>query len=1584
MVACSAPALVAGEARTPFQDDCEALTRDPHRLAGTEAGARAGDYVLSRLEALGINQIVVQPFPVAQTRIDRCELVVGPGETGRRLDLLPAHANGIAPSVTPPEGLSGPLFHAGMGRLVDYGNRSPEGAIVVLDYNAGQAWRTAFRKGAKAVVFTAAKDAEARSVLHSEASVNLPRYYYPGPATDLPAGAEATLHAEIHWERRTGRNIIAFLPGTQPTFQLNQEEAIVIAAPLDTSGEVPRRSPGARGAVNCAILLRWAEYFQQHRPRRHLVLAFLDAQARQHAGAGALYRAVAELKGAQTVASRRDSIAIEKKFIAGIQDLLDEEDPFSRQSSTVVQKFGEWAKEVATARTRSLRQDLSDVRLNRPPGADARIEEFEKLKARWNELLRAVANYKDRTAFAPYLDLWREAKDEIRRSVEKRQAELISEEAELHADERLRALLGELHISLHLSLLFGDAMPAWGLLVGGDSDLHAEKDLAGLYGKVRGTFKDSAETLGPAALDSTRADLPRLAGAEKQRFEMASIDGTLSPSRLLMPAPSVVHSGEVAGLFGLYNAALATAQEPLVREGTPADTLERLKVARMGAQGDHALLLLAGVVDRDSLSMRHPFLVEGEFFFPDFKKDQKPHGPRALGKDPGSSLFNRPMANAVVQVFAKTRQGLYPIQSKRFPGFNNYQTVIAKANGAYAYGPVPTVRHGVQGFAADFDDQGRAVWSVNSESIRNTHVRLNMIKGYGSGVVLPPLVDVEDVKVLNAVGDSLLERQKSFSSTFDGLVYWYCEEKVENVRLFNAGTVVVLRAPGADEDDLGGIDMTGPRPFFDVAAHSATDLWWLDEERMRVQRSRGIINSSVEELQGRAEDLMLRAETAESTARQDAMAVSSFWSQWPIYSKTRGTLDDLVRAVLGLLALSVPFAFALERLLIGATSIYRQILGFVGFFLLTFLVLYFTHPAFTISNTPLIIFLGFANITLSSLTIFIIMRKFEVELKILQGMTSTVHAADVSRFSTVMAAISMGISTMRRRPVRTALTAITIILLTFTILCFASFDTRLGVMKVFVGHSPRYAGAFINRVNWESLPPDTMALLRGRWQEGKQSFYPRYWFSPSAETASGILLSLPQGERTVAMSGVLGIAPGEIASRPDMSGLLGALRRDEDVLLTQAVAERLGLEVGDEVVLGGTRLRLAGTLDEVRLDSLTDLGGDSILPVDFLAMEDQREKTQEEKQAADLVLDSKGVWSYLSGDAVALSTAATARALGGRLHAAAVYAPDTEHAARLAESLARIFPFPITATREDGVYLHARGTILAASGARDLFFPILLGGLVIFGTMLGSVTDREREIYTFSALGLAPPHVAMLFFAEAMIYSVVGGLGGYLFAQGSMHVFAAIADGIGFHLPEMNYSSTNALMTILLVMATVLLSAVYPAIKASRSANPGLLRSWRLPTPEGDVFNIAFPFTVSAYDITGVVSFLKEHFENYEDVGLGVFMAKNPQLVSLPDSGVGLDAMVALAPFDLGVTETFQLRTAPSAIPGIDEVYIRLERLSGQHGDWRRLNKTLLDDLRRQFLIWRSLPQETMEHYRQLTLSALGQHGGETAEEGSA
>ena len=150
-------------------------------------------------------------------------------------------------------------------------------------------------------------------------------------------------------------------------------------------------------------------------------------------------------------------------------------------------------------------------------------------------------------------------------------------------------------------------------------------------------------------------------------------------------------------------------------------------------------------------------------------------------------------------------------------------------------------------------------------------------------------------------------------------------------------------------------------------------------------------------------------------------------------------------------------------------------------------------------------------------------------------------------------------------------------------------------------------------------------------------------------------------------------------------------------------------------------------------------------------------------------------WQTVGADACLIMAADRVRGLAGLLRAVTVYTDDPALSQRLAEETAKILPLPVAGTLADGVYKHVLGAKLSASGLKDLFFPILLGGLVIFGTMLGSVADREKEIYTFSALGLAPTHVAGLFFAEAMVYSVIGGLGGYLLAQATTKVLSFLA-----------------------------------------------------------------------------------------------------------------------------------------------------------------------------------------------------------------
>ena len=111
------------------------------------------------------------------------------------------------------------------------------------------------------------KAASGRQALHTEASASLPRFFYAGDPADMRVAAEATIHSHVTWQRQVGRNVFALVRGQNATFDLKQEEVVILAAPLDSFGEVPRQSPGARGAANCAALLELGRHFKAAPPR---------------------------------------------------------------------------------------------------------------------------------------------------------------------------------------------------------------------------------------------------------------------------------------------------------------------------------------------------------------------------------------------------------------------------------------------------------------------------------------------------------------------------------------------------------------------------------------------------------------------------------------------------------------------------------------------------------------------------------------------------------------------------------------------------------------------------------------------------------------------------------------------------------------------------------------------------------------------------------------------------------------------------------------------------------------------------------------------------------------------------------------------------------------------------------------------------------------------------------------------------------------------------------------------------------------------------------------------------------------------
>lgn len=600
----------------------------------------------------------------------------------------------------------------------------------------------------------------------------------------------------------------------------------------------------------------------------------------------------------------------------------------------------------------------------------------------------------------------------------------------------------------------------------------------------------------------------------------------------------------------------------------------------------------------------------------------------------------------------------------------------------------------------------------------------------------------------------------------------------------------------------------------------------------------------------------------------------------------------------------------------------------------------------------------------------------------MQGLAMGAHTFELRTFGNVGAAISLAIASMRRRPARTALTVVTVLLLTFTIVSFVSFQGEQGVNRHYLGAGDENPRLLLHRRVWK--PMDAHVLEEYRSHFGKDyDVHGRYWLvqALSPKTAAEelqVAIATTEGRRSTA-SAIMTVDPIEIARIPGVKDMLAgdsaAFARGEGVFLSKRMAHDLGIQPGAKLRVRGLAVKLLGTFDPQTLTEMRQEDGSPFLPIDF-RLTQQALGNFESKGSAGGGTDALGdledqlaglgveAMEPVSADVVVIAPTALAADFGLSLEAVVAYPRadvDLEAAARQTAML-----------QSDGVYVNQGGERtfyfygdkLQVSGRWDVVVPLVLGGLIIFSTMLGSIIDREKEIYTFSALGLSGRNIAMLFFVEASVYAVVGGFGGYLFSQAATWLLEFLARFGWFRAPELNYSSSAAIYTMLLVMTTVIVSTIYPAWRAAQKATADTASTWRVPAPQGDLISFAFPFTISRHDIGGITCFLKEYLATHADRTIGQFAVSDIEVFRDPTHGMlGLRARVWLQPFDEGVSQRFELTARPSSIEEVCDIYLQVERISGPPLSWRRSNVGFLNRLRQQFLLWRTLDDDVMAAY---------------------
>jgi ABC-type amino acid transport system permease subunit len=101
-----------------------------------------------------------------------------------------------------------------------------------------------------------------------------------------------------------------------------------------------------------------------------------------------------------------------------------------------------------------------------------------------------------------------------------------------------------------------------------------------------------------------------------------------------------------------------------------------------------------------------------------------------------------------------------------------------------------------------------------------------------------------------------------------------------------------------------------------------------------------------------------------------------------------------------------------------------------------------------------VILLGFLIFLLSLFVTIMISGKFQQVVKSIRKREGTVEGADVNRGGVIGTAFMLGLNNMRRRKVRTGLTCVTLVLITFVMICFTSVTTNLVDVEYPTGKAP--------------------------------------------------------------------------------------------------------------------------------------------------------------------------------------------------------------------------------------------------------------------------------------------------------------------------------------------------------------------------------------------------------------------------------------------------------------------------------------------------------------------------------------------------
>lgn len=1542
-------------------DDLAFFASLEDRSAGAPDADRAADYILKVFAEAGLANVGAQEFLTPVPALISASLEI----EGKTSEVYPWGPNLAALPMTPPEGVTGPLVYVGNGDLDRLNGKNIAGSIALMEMDSSCNWLETASLGASALIFIGDSTSSNGEFQEKNTPTPLafPRFWVTPAEGDrlkqliAERSVQATLKSRTTWRNKMVRNCYGFLPGKDTNLQ---KELIVLEASYDASSHILGLAPGADEAVSIAMLLSLVREFAAAPPDRPVLFLATVSNRRTISGMRQFIWATSARKKHLKQATKQ--IKAVKEKVDRSADILDKADPLGvddrKEQEMLLGLLVEKAKDKADE---IVRENQYRKAVSLSTGGGHAAEEEDPRPYRYlsyaTQLKRLTP---DQRALAAQL------LNELKSDMEVQHRELKLRQRAGKSNEALKELMDRYTPVLYCSLYLSSHSPSVGLVELGDT--------YPIRQNVRRILRAGrlSNILSQAASDvSAGGALPNLLKTASRANSSQMETGLVQPGS---------HpSSDAAILAGLPAVALMTLDDARTLWSTPLDTLDRVDMNTVRALSRFVPALLNKTVSDPSLAavcepgIRGFASLEGQAMF----------------VRQGELFPDQPAPGTIVSVIqggTVFRGMVFQDGTFFIPGLANNRAALEKLI-VEPYGIDPGT--------------GRIAWTTDKVKTGKNNYRIKVKSDLAAtNLIMFHCLQTDVLGIFNPQNMGHLTKVEILDAGTEAppLRYWFSRidgrdtmavsvflEKGTRFKLVLAESLLTkdffLLNSSPEKTTGQGFLVGNPAAVTLTPYQVAADLSTLLSERLQNLARHGIANHYLEGLYASARNSLDRARDHYASKRYDGFwtdSVSAWATLDVVYNQVEKTQQDVLAGVMFFIALFVPFAYCMERYLFGFRSIYKQIAAFSIILVATILIIRTLHPAFQLTYNPMVVILAFFIVGLSLLVSWIIFMRFEKEMADLHSRTSHLKTPEVSKWQAFGAGFAIGVSNLGRRKLRTGLTCITLIILTFTVMSFTNVKSLHTTTHTRMAEGAPYRGVLIQPPYRLPLTALTLEDISSRYDHADTTIFPKAWVDPpgSADRTLGVAST---ASRRASLEGILGLgdAPPDSIRNLLKYGRWFQPGEDDAILLPTAVAQRLGLDPAKDlnapVSLQGAPLKVIGYFDGSTLSSLKDLDNNPLTPayMEVSQSEEMSEVEAEAIQSGEEILQGSGRFRNADADSTVIVPYATCIAFGGKLRTVAILPSPALNSLTIADVLSSWLAYPLFVGEDNATWYHSSNASLRYQGVSNLIVPILIVVFITLNTMIGHVHERKREIATYTSVGLAPTHVGFLFIVEALSLAVISTVIGYIVAQLSAKY---LGNSAAFSQLTFNYSSLASIACMFLVFSVVFLAALYPARLAAEVAMPDVNRSWELPKAEGDAINMSLPFLLKSDEETGIMEFLHSFYASHQDTADESFIVDDadmdireplaPPGFEPPAACLVISTKVWLAPFDFGIKQHMQLHCCPSPEnPGYLEIMLHMTRLSGERSAWFRANKKFIQTLRKQMLLWRLMDREAKAAY---------------------